>query len=152
MLNKKNDETEAYRICIKSQFAKGYTDEYKKENRDSQNKRYITISRYSADPTKSLVDYMEYDEDNNPKDWEGAIESVQYPCAGFIVTEQQFFDLRTFGDGTVVRTSESSDKISPETKSTAMYLAQTNYELNIETGTRRSLGDQVRCCRDISAQ
>jgi hypothetical protein len=141
MLKYKGRE-QAYRIRILSQFSKGY------HSSDlSKNKRYITISRYSAEVGKTIDDYVQ--DGKYLTEWENPIETIQYPCAGFIVTDGTF-DLRSFGDGIVLRTSESSGNLKSQ-NSWVQYLSTTNFNVSVQNSSRRSLGDQVRCCRDISA-
>ncbi len=173
----KNPYTEqAYRIRIQTHFCK-YT-----ENgctKESQNKRYISVSRFTADATHGLSYYV--NKDNNDVDnqesklWKDPVETIYFPCAGFIVTEYRaetilkgnppnitisyttnendpvFPDLRSFGTGSVIRTSEDAASTGNR-KSNAIYLSTTNFGVSNTNDTRRSLGEQVRCVRDISAK
>jgi hypothetical protein len=147
------DATSAYRIRIKTNFSKGITEEYKAKNQYSTNKRYITIDRYTADPTRELSDYFETESPYNEKesDWDTPVETMIYPCAGFIVTDKTYFDLRTFGTGSVLRTDEANKSDTGEGVSWVQYLSRSNMNVSINSRSRRSLGDQVRCCRDLTA-
>jgi hypothetical protein len=133
----------AYRIRIMSKFAKGHI------NRDqySTNKRYISISRYAAEKDKTLDDYVQNGNDETM--WDNPIETLLYPCAGFLVTDANASDLRSFGTGLVARTSEANP--TETSSSWVQYLTTATFNVNVENSSRRSLGDQVRCCRDISA-
>jgi hypothetical protein len=140
--------TEAYRIRIKTHFSKGYID----RQHYSQNKRYIKIDRYTADPSKDLNDYFEEDEQTEKvSEWNDPIESLIYPCAGYIVTDVTRFDLRTFGTGSVLRTALANEK-SNNSYSWVHYMSLSNQGASVNAYSRRSLGDQIRCCRDITAQ
>jgi hypothetical protein len=144
------DATSAYRIRIKTNFSKGITEEYKAKNQYSTNKRYITIDRYTADPKRDLSDYFDTKNKYNEKesDWDTPVESMIYPCAGYIVTDS-YFDLRTFGTGSVLRTDEAN--IDADASSWVQYLSRSNMSVSVNSRSRRSLGDQVRCCRDLTA-
>jgi hypothetical protein len=143
------DATSAYRIRIKTNFSKGITEAYKAENKYSTNKRYITIDRYTADPKRELSDYFDAKSPYNEKesDWNTPVESMIYPCAGFIVSDS-YFDLRTFGTGSVLRSAEAN---SNGDRSWVQYLSRSNMNVSVNSQSRRSLGDQVRCCRDLTA-
>jgi hypothetical protein len=144
---KGNDK--AYRIRIMSHFAKAYGDSRyttKDKTEDSKNKRYITISRYTAEKDKDIDYYVQNGNDETM--WDNPIETLFYPCAGFLVTDANYWDLRSFGEGVVLRTSESKGNSDV---SWVQYLATATYNVSIENSSRRSLGDQIRCCRDISA-
>jgi hypothetical protein len=141
MLKYKGTE-QAYRIRIISRYAKGYKD----KSKTSKNKKYIIIERFSAQVGKTIDDYVQGGKDQT--EWDNPIESIQYPCAGFIVTDATL-DLRTFGMGAVLRTADSYDSGSTHSN-WAHYMSTTNLSLAVPNNSRRSLGDQVRCCRDIS--
>jgi hypothetical protein len=139
----------AYRIRIMSHFAKAYGDSRyttKDKTEYSKNKRYITISRYTAEKDKDIDYYVQNGNDETM--WDNPIETLIYPCAGFLVTDQYYWDLRSFGEGLVLRTSESKGNSDD---SWVQYLATATFNVSIENNSRRSLGDQIRCCRDISA-
>jgi hypothetical protein len=51
--------------------------------------------------------------------------------------------------GAVLRTADSYDSGSTHSN-WAHYMSTTNLSLAVPNNSRRSLGDQVRCCRDIS--
>jgi hypothetical protein len=145
MLNRKGTE-DAYRIRIMSHFSKGYLD---RENY-SKNKRYITIERYSADPSNDINYYFESDKKTEKaSEWDTPIETMIYPCAGYIVTDKMHFDLRTFGTGSVLRTDSAN--VSNNASSWVQYLSLSNMSVSVNANSRRSLGDQVRCCRDLTA-
>ena len=148
----------AYRLRIMSH----YTED------GLNNKRYFSISRYGATAEdESLDKYLSGDHSASSKEttmWANPIETICYPACGFIVPdgdgepESVHPDLRSFGTGTVIRTADSnpdamvgSDGSSAHGFSFVQYLSTTDYELSIEQNSRRSLGDQIRCVRDINA-
>ncbi len=143
------DTDHPYRVRIMSSLCTG-----------SKNKNFIQISRFSAEKGRNLLSYLTTDDDkSNQKstEWANPIESILFPCAGFIVTdcrnngkkEPAFPDMRCFGIGSVLRTS---DDASSELSSVVFYLAQSNYYVQIIDQSRRALGDQVRCVRDINTK
>lgn len=132
------------------------------------NKRYFSISRYGATAEdKNLDKYLSgnhSDTSNEKALWANPIETICYPACGFIVPdgdgkpESVHPDLRSFGTGTVIRTADSNpdamagaDDSSAQGFSYVQYLSTTDYELSIQKNSRRSLGDQIRCVRDINA-
>lgn len=148
----------AYRLRIMSH----YTED------GLNNKRYFSISRYGATAEdESLDKYLSGDHSASSKEktmWANPIETICYPACGFIVPdgdgepESVHPDLRSFGTGTVIRTADSnpdamagSDGSSAHGFSYVQYLSTTDYELSIQQNSRRSLGDQIRCVRDINA-
>jgi hypothetical protein len=155
---------QAYRIRIQTCFCTGTT-----------KKRYVRIDRFTAEKDRKLASYLNIDASNNDLDnqnsseWATPIETIRFPCAGFIVTDYRggtseslkgqpvFPDMRSFGAGVVLRTSESAindsgstDKDGREIGSRVIYLATQSLYVQIPNTSRRSLGDQIRCVRDIS--
>lgn len=155
---KNKGTTNAYRLRIMSHYtADGLN-----------NKRYFSISRYGATKDdQSLDNYLSGNHEASSKEatmWANPIETICYPACGFIVPdgdgtpETVHPDLRSFGTGTVIRTADSNpdamagaDGSSAQGFSYVQYLSTTDYELGIQQNSRRSLGDQIRCVRDINA-
>ena len=140
----------AYRLRIQSHFTgDGY-----------DNKRYFSIARFGVKEDGNNLDYYLTDA-NKDILWENPIEVIKYPACGFIVPDSDGTpetvhpDLRSFGSGTVLRTSDSNPVglagSSKEGFNFVQYLSTTDYQLGIQTNSRRSLGDQIRCVRDINA-
>ena len=135
--------------------------------KDGQNnKRYFSISRYGAVASdKDLSNYLDgrFGEADAKETtmWANPIETICYPACGFIVPDSDGTketvhpDLRSFGFGTVIRTADSNptglEGSSNNGFSYVQYLSTTDYQLSIEKNSRRSLGDQIRCVRDINA-
>ena len=132
------------------------------------NKRYFSISRYGATKDDQNLDkYLSGNHGSTSKEktmWANPIETICYPACGFIVPDGDGTadtvhpDMRSFGTGTVIRTADSnpdamagSDGSSAQGFSYVQYLSTTDYELSIQQHSRRSLGDQIRCVRDINA-
>lgn len=144
----------AYRLRIQSHFTgDGY-----------ENKRYFSIARFGIKEGGDNLDYYLTDA-NKDILWENPIEVIKYPACGFIVPDSDGTyetvhpDLRSFGFGTVLRTSDSnpdamagSDGSSANGFNYVQYMSTTDYQLGIQTNSRRSLGDQIRCVRDINAK
>ena len=94
--------------------------------------------------------------------WANPIEIIKYPACGFIVPDTDGTattvhpDLRSFGFGTVIRSSDSNPTglvgSSMNGFNYVQYMSTTDYQLGIQTDSRRSLGDQIRCVRDINAK
>jgi hypothetical protein len=156
----KNQGTDrAYRIRLMNHFAKAYKTDFVNEasfdpNSFSTNKRYITISRYTCDKDKTIDDYTQNGADETM--WDNPIETLVYPCAGFIITDAYWY-LSAFGSGIVLRTSEPYDQnLTKKTEykafSWVQYMATTVFDVGVIGTSRQSLGDQVRCVRDITAQ
>ena len=140
----------AYRIMIRSHFAKNADG-----NDYSTNKRYINISRYPAAKEDSINDYtsatlaeaLKPESKENTK-WNNPVETTSFPGCGYIVPDNHRIDLRSFGWGTIMRTSDYNSTA----QNWVQYLSVTDYQLSIQGASRRSLGDQVRCVRDINAK
>ncbi|MBQ8838588.1 MAG: fimbrillin family protein [Bacteroidales bacterium] len=144
----------AYRLRIQSHFTEDGLD----------NKRYFSISRFGIKEEGTTLDYY-LTEANLAALWENPIETIKFPACGFIVPDSDGTadtvhpDLRSFGFGTVLRTSDSnrdsmagSDGSSFNAFNYVQYMSTTDYQLGIQTNSRRSLGDQIRCVRDINAK
>lgn len=149
----------AYRLRIMSHYT----------NDGLNNKRYFSISRYGATAEdKDLSKYLSGSISASSKEttlWANPIETICYPACGFIVPDCDSTDvtvhpdLRSFGTGTVIRTADSNptamsgaDGSTAQGFSYVQYLSTTDYQLSIQENSRRSLGDQIRCVRDINAK
>lgn len=143
----------AYRLRIQSHFTED----------GLKNKRYFSISRFGIKEEGTTLDYY-LTADKIDELWQNPIEIIKYPACGFIVPDTDGTadsvhpDLRSFGFGTVLRTSDSnpeamanSDGSSANGFNYVQYMSTTDYQLGIQTNSRRSLGDQIRCVRDINA-
>ncbi len=166
---KNRGKADAYRIMIRSHrsaiwtYTANFNGTDNKGEHDSSakanNKHAITISRFPAGPYDTLSDYVGFvegdDKHLSPGVWDNPSESMSFPAAGYIVTDG-LPDLRTFGLGSVIRTSEpvipseKDDKLG-RARSWVLYLSTTNNQVAIADNSRRSLGDQVRCVRDVEA-
>ena len=140
----------AYRIMIKSHFARDT-----KGNGYSSNKRYITIARFSASENDVMENYtssshaesLKPDSKENTM-WNNPVEVTSFPGAGYIVPDYHKIQMRSLGWGTIMRTS---DYYSTQ-QNWVQYLSVTDYQLSIQSASRRSLGDQVRCVRDTNVK
>ena len=152
---KNKGTSNAYRLRIMSHYT----------NDGLKNKRYFSIARYGATSTDTdLSAYLDGKITATSKEttmWANPIEIIKYPACGFIVpdsdgtAETVHPDLRSFGFGTVIRTSDSNPTGLAESSGNGFnyvqYLSTTDYQLSIQPNSRRSLGDQIRCVRDINA-
>jgi len=147
----KNPETSnAYRLMIKSHFAKNIDG-----NGYSENKRYISIARFAASADDTIGDYisdsytasLEAGSKENTM-WSNPVEVAYFPGCGYIVPDKDYVDFRSFGWGTIMRTSDYYGT----TNNWVQYLSVTDYQLSIQNASRRSLGDQIRCVRDVNAK
>ena len=154
----KNPGTDnAYRIMIKSAFAKNMSgDGY------SKNKRFISITRFPATKNDKIEDFTSktYAEallpDSKEKTlWNNPTETTDFPGCGYFVPDGHYPDLRSFGWGTIMRTSDPTGFDGGNVNNSSnwvQYLSVTDYQLSIQNGSRRVLGDQIRCVRDVNAQ
>ena len=147
---KNPDTPNAYRIMIRSHFAKNVDGEGY-----STNKRYIDIARFSAEKEDFIDDYTSstlekalLPESKENTMWNNPVEVTSFPGCGYIVPDDHKVDLRSFGWGTIMRTS---DYYSTQ-QNWVQYLSVTDYQLSIQNSSRRSLGDQIRCVRDVNAK
>lgn len=163
---------QAYRLRIMSHW-----------NEDG-NKRYFSVSRYgiseedklpnSTSGYKCLSKYLSGSAPNGSNKestmWANPIETIYFPASGFIVpdradvdasgnlTQAARIDLRSFGNGTVIRTSNanrfdySGVTDGVDAFNYVQYMSTTDYQLGVQANSRRSLGDQIRCVRDITAE
>ena len=147
----KNPRTSnAYRLMIKSHFAKNIDREGY-----SKNKRYISIARFAASADDTIGDYtsdsyaasLEAGSKENTM-WNTPVEVAYFPGCGYIVPDKDYVDFRSFGWGTIMRTSDYYGT----TNNWVQYLSVTDYQLSIQNASRRSLGDQIRCVRDVNAK
>ena len=140
----------AYRLMIKSHFAKNIDREGY-----SKNKRYISIARFAASADDTIGDYtsdsyaasLEAGSKENTM-WNTPVEVAYFPGCGYIVPDKDYVDFRSFGWGTIMRTSDYYGT----TNNWVQYLSVTDYQLSIQNASRRSLGDQIRCVRDVNAK
>ena len=140
----------AYRLMIKSHFAKNIDREGY-----SKNKRYISIARFAASADDTIGDYtsdsyaasLEAGSKENTM-WSNPVEVAYFPGCGYIVPDKDYVDFRSFGWGTIMRTSDYYGT----TNNWVQYLSVTDYQLSIQNASRRSLGDQIRCVRDVNAK
>lgn len=163
---------QAYRLRIMSHW-----------NEDG-NKRYFSVSRYgiseedklpnSTSGYKYLSKYLSGSAPNGSNKestmWANPIETINFPACGFLVpddadvdasgnlTQAAHVDLRSFGHGTVLRTSNanrfdfSGVTDGVDAFNYVQYMSTTDYQLGVQANSRRSLGDQIRCVRDITAE
>lgn len=130
------------------------------------NKRYFSIARFGATKNDTnlngYLDGVITDTSKETTMWANPIEIIKYPACGFIVPDTDGTattvhpDLRSFGFGTVIRSSDSNPTglvgSSMNGFNYVQYMSTTDYQLGIQTDSRRSLGDQIRCVRDINAK
>lgn len=135
-------QSDAYRVQIESRLVPGCL-----------NKRYIHVARFPVtDPNKYIDGY------DKVADWqpEDIVEEMFFPACGGIVSDDSLGELsywnpthpelRWFGTGTVLRTSETDGGLA---FCDVCYLATTDFNLGITRRSRRVLGCQIRCVRDV---
>lgn len=135
-------QPDAYRVQIESRLVPGCL-----------NKRYIHVARFPVtDPNKYIDGY------DKVADWlpEDIIEEMFFPASGGIVSDDSTGsssymnpthpELRWFGTGTVLRTSETDGGLAT---CDVCYMATTDFNLAITRSSRRVLGCQIRCVRDV---
>ena len=126
-------EDKAYRVMFE-QRASSYS-----------SRKYVRISRFEA-TSEDRFKISPDDEQWNIHqfDWTNPVESMDIPLAGFMYEN----GLSDFGSGTILRAVEGDGN----GKNWTMYLRSGHNGIAVGGNSRRLLGDQIRCVRDINAK
>lgn len=141
----------AYRIMI----------EQKKANTGDDGpivKKYVRVSRFDTKHDDKFLMSPDKTQWNLHKfDWENPAEYMDFPLCGYIdsgdgtnsvISYHPY--LGAFGNGCILR-SQEIDTSGALGRNWTMYFMDTFRGVTVGGGSRRSLGDQIRCVRDINA-
>ena len=142
----------AYRILIEQKRANTVND-------GSVVKKYVRVSRFDTSQEDRFLISPDGKQWNLHKfDWDHPAEYMDFPLCGYIdsgdgtntvVSTHPY--LGAFGNGCILRSSEV-DFSYASGRNWTMYFMDTYRGVTVGGGSRRTLGDQVRCVRDINAK
>jgi len=136
----------AYRVMIEQRKAK--TD----DPAGSFPKMYVRISRFEA--TKDDLFKMSADRKKwnlHEFDWNSPAEYMDFPLCGYIDAGGTNPFVNDFGDGCILRAMETYQPNSSVGRNWTIYLRNEHQGVAVGGNSRRSLGDQIRCVRDVNA-
>jgi hypothetical protein len=144
--------SKAYRIMIEQRKANTVDD-------GGVVKKYVRISRFEAMSNDEFLISPDGKQWNLHKfDWDTPAEYMDFPLCGYIdpgdgsnsiITHHPY--LGAFGNGCILR-SQEIDVTGSLGRNWTMYFMDTYRGVTVGGGSRRSLGDQVRCVRDVNAK
>jgi hypothetical protein len=110
-------------------------------------RKYVRISRYETQSTdKFLVSNDGTQWNIHQFDWSIPAETMDIPLAGFLYED----GMSDFGSGTILRAAEGDDTKSGH--NWTMYLRSGHRGIAVAAGSRRMLGENIRCVRDVNAK
>ena len=110
-------------------------------------RKYVRISRYETQSTdKFLVSDDGTQWNIHQFDWSIPAETMDIPLAGFLYED----GMSDFGSGTILRAAEGDDTKSGH--NWTMYLRSGHRGIAVAAGSRRMLGENIRCVRDVNAK
>ncbi|MBQ7771369.1 MAG: fimbrillin family protein [Bacteroidales bacterium] len=137
----------AYRVMI----------EQRKANTDdpagSMQKMYVRISRFETTADDKFLMSSDRKQWNLHKfDWSTPAEYMDFPLCGYIDAGGTYPFVNDFGDGCILRAMETYLPNSAIGRNWTIYLRNEHQGVAVGGNSRRSLGDQVRCVRDVNAK
>ena len=135
------DDCYRIRILLKSSIKDGIRDD---------TKQYYEFAYFSGDKTMSFegINESNQEELNTRFDWQTPSSIMEIPAVGFIHPHSAY---KLDGDGinAILRTSEYS-----ETRSgyNWVFYLRNDYRFGLIDDSRKALGDQIRCVRDVTAE
>ena len=135
------DDCYRIRILLKSSIKDGIRDD---------TKQYYEFAYFSGDKTMSFegINESNQEELNTRFDWQTPSSIMEIPAVGFIHPSSAF---KLDGDGinAILRTSEYN-----ETRSgyNWVFYLRNDYRVGLIEDSRKALGDQIRCVRDVTAE
>ena len=143
--------SKAYRIMIEQKKANIVND-------GSLVKKYVRISRFET--TKDDMFLMSPDRKQwnlHKFDWDNPAEYMDFPLCGYIdagdgtnTIASNHPYLGAFGNGCILRAQEIDPSVAG--RNWTMYFMDTFRGVTVGGTSRRSLGDQIRCVRDVNAK
>ena len=111
---------------------------------DDAERLYVRVSRFNAsDEDVFAVNGSQWN--LHKFDWSTPVEYMDFPLCGFF-DSYGFID--DFGDGCIMRISDSDG----EGRNWTIYLRNAYRGVSVGATSCRTLGDQVRCVRDVNAK
>ena len=112
----------------------------------SENKHYFEFSYFSGDKTMSFMG-LDTEEKfiNSDFDWSIPSATMQVPACGFIHPGGGLY-LEGDGQDAILRTTDYANAST----NWVCYL-RNNWQFGLISSSRKALGDQIRCIRDINA-
>lgn len=137
----------AYRVMI----------EQRKANTDdpagSMQKMYVRISRFETTADDKFLMSSDRKQWNLHKfDWSTPAEYMDFPLCGYIDAGGTNPFVNDFGDGCILRAMETYLPNSSVGRNWTIYLRNEHQGVAVGGNSRRSLGDQIRCVRDVNAK
>lgn len=135
------DDCYRIRILLKSSIKDGIRDD---------TKQYYEFAYFSGDKTMSFEGINENNQEelNTRFDWQTPSSIMEIPAVGFIHPHSAF---KLDGDGinAILRTSEYN-----ETRGgyNWVFYLRNDYRFGLIDDSRKALGDQIRCVRDVTAE
>lgn len=135
------DDCYRIRILLKSSIKDGIRDD---------TKQYYEFAYFSGDKTMSFegINERNQEELNTRFDWQTPSSIMEIPAVGFIHPHSAF---KLDGDGinAILRTSEYN-----ETRGgyNWVFYLRNDYRFGLIDDSRKALGDQIRCVRDVTAE
>ena len=135
------DDCYRIRILLKSSIKDGIRDD---------TKQYYEFAYFSGDKTMSFegINESNQEELNTRFDWQTPSSIMEIPAVGFIHPHSAF---KLDGDGinAILRTSEYN-----ETRGgyNWVFYLRNDYRFGLIDDSRKALGDQIRCVRDVTAK
>ena len=115
-----------------------------KKDADDSERLYVRVSRFNA--SEDDVFAVNGSQWNLHKfDWSTPVEYMDFPLCGFF-DSYGFID--DFGDGCIMRISDSDG----EGRNWTIYLRNAYRGVSVGATSCRTLGDQIRCVRDVNAK
>ena len=111
---------------------------------DDAERLYVRVSRFNAsEEDVFLVNGSQWN--LHKFDWSTPVEYMDFPLCGFF-DSYGFID--DFGDGCIMRISDSDG----EGRNWTIYLRNAYRGVSVGATSCRTLGDQIRCVRDVNAK
>ena len=111
---------------------------------DDSERLYVRVSRFNAsDEDVFAVNGSQWN--LHKYDWSTPVEYMDFPLCGFFDSYGYIDD---FGDGCIMRISDSDG----EGRNWTIYLRNAYRGVSVGATSCRTLGDQVRCVRDVNAK
>ena len=108
-------------------------------------RNFVRISRFASEPSDRFLISSDGTQWNIHKfDWSTPVEYMDIPLAGFIYED----GMSDFGKGTILRAKEGDGYGTNWT----LYLRGDHNGVAVGGNSRRNLGENIRCVRDINAK
>ena len=110
-----------------------------------KNRNFVRISRFASEPSDRFLVSSDGSQWNLHKfDWSTPVEYMDIPLAGFMYED----GMSDFGKGTILRAKEGDGNGTNWT----LYLRADHNGVAVGGNSRRNLGENIRCVRDINAK